>query len=365
MKRHQRGYIYEASKSFYVRYYTGQMKPSGKPEMKSHQLCPKTPKFYSRKCREVQMLADEFMATINAEAGTVQAEDVTVTEFWTKTYEPFATENLRHSTVYSYRQIWAQHLEKHFGTITLRDYRTHMGSQFVTGLSKTFGRATVQHIRSLASGIFAHALNLGLLETNVWHDVKVLGKSRPPEETQHYNLEEAENIVTALVDHPKGQALMALACFAGLRPGELQGLRWTDLDPDFGSVHIRRSVVRGVEGELKTKGSTRSLPLIAPVRLALMAWRRVAGENERVFAEDLATVTRAIQPVLKASGITWKGLYAGRRGAATILTELTGDALAANELLGHANLSVTTAKYVKTMPEALLRGMKLLEAATK
>jgi hypothetical protein len=44
------------------------------------------------------------------------------------------------------------------------------------------------------------------------------------------------------------------------------------------------------------------------------------------------------------------------------LTELTGDALAAKELLGHANLSVTTAKYVKTMPEALLRGMKLLEA---
>jgi hypothetical protein len=55
----------------------------------------------------------------------------------------------------------------------------------------------------------------------------------------------------------------------------------------------------------------------------------------------------------------------GRRGAATILTQLTGDALAAKELLGHANLSVTTAKYVKTMPEALLRGKKLLEEATK
>jgi integrase len=75
-------------------------------------------------------------------------------------------------------------------------------------------------------------LNLGLIETNVWHDVKVLGKSRAPEETEHYTLEEAENIITALVDHPKGQALTALACFAGLRPGELQGLRWSDLDPD-------------------------------------------------------------------------------------------------------------------------------------
>jgi integrase len=364
MKRHQRGYIYEASKSFYVRYYTGRLKPNKKPEMASHQLCPKTAKFYSRKCREVQMLADEFMQTINVNAGKVPAEDMTVADFWTKTYEPFARENLRHSTVYGYRHIWAQHLETHFGKVTLREYRTHMGSAFLTTLSKTLGRSTVQHIRSLASGIFAHALNLGLIETNVWHDVKVLGKSRAPEETQHYTLEEAENIISALVDRPEGQALMALACFCGLRPGELQGLRWSDLDPDYGFVHIRRSIVRGVEGELKTAGSARSLPLIAPVRMALAAWRRVAGENERMFPGGL-TVVATIRPALKAAGVTWKGLYAGRRGAATILTELTGDALAAKELLGHANLSVTTAKYVKTMPEALLRGMKLLEEATK
>jgi hypothetical protein len=47
------------------------------------------------------------------------------------------------------------------------------------------------------------------------------------------------------------------------------------------------------------------------------------------------------------------------------LTELTGDALAAKELLRHSNIGVTQQKYVKKIPEALLRGMKLLEAATK
>jgi hypothetical protein len=42
---------------------------------------------------------------------------------------------------------------------------------------------------------------------------------------------------------------------------------------------------------------------------------------------------------------------------------LTGDALAAKELLRHKNLAVTTDKYVKAIPEALLKGIKLLEAA--
>lgn len=55
-------------------------------------------------------------------------------------------------------------------------------------------------------------------------------------------------------------------------------------------------------------------------------------------------------------------LYAGRRGAATLLTQLTGNALAAKELLRHKTIAVTQAKYVKTTPEALLAGIKLLEA---
>jgi integrase len=354
--RHQRGYVYLASGSFFVRYYA-----DGKQI--SHRLCFKDDKFYSRKCREVRMLADEFMATVNAGiVGNVQ--DTTVADFWKQTYEPFVRQNLRHSTIYGYQQIWTQHLSGYFGKRTLREYRTSDGSKFLTELSKTLGRSTVQHIRSLASGIFSHALNLGLLERNPWNDVKILGKTRAPEETKHYTLEEVENVISALVEHPEGQALMALACFCGLRPGELAGLRWGDIDNDY--VHVRRSIVRGQEGPLKTRGALRSVPLIHPVKMALEAWRRVAGDNERVFPKDMRTLVKyTIRPALKIAGVEWKSLYAGRRGAATILTDLTGDALAAQGLLGHVNLGVTTAKYVKKVPKALMRGMKLLEEATK
>jgi len=109
-----------------------------------------------------------------------------------------------------------------------------------------------------------------------------------------------------------------------------------------------------------------SLPLITPVKIPLALWRQKAGDNERVFPRDLKTLVKlTIAPTLGAKGLQWKGLYAGRRGAATVLTELTGDALAAKELLRHSNIGVTQSKYVKKMPEALLRGMKLLEAATK
>jgi hypothetical protein len=67
-------------------------------------------------------------------------------------------------------------------------------------LTKTQGLRTLNHVRSLSSGIFTHAINLGLLEQNPWHDVKILGKVKPAKPTDWYTLEEAENIISALVD---------------------------------------------------------------------------------------------------------------------------------------------------------------------
>jgi integrase len=376
MGRYQSGHIYEASGAFFLRYYVSAI-VDGKATrvQRSYRLCGKDDRYHSRTCKAVKQKAAEHMDTVNANAAPVN--DQTIAAFWEKTYLPFAEENLRASTVHGYKQIWGQHLSVHFGTTALKDYKTHMGSLFLTSLAKKLGRATIQHIRSLASGVFAHAVNVGVIESNPWHDVKVLGKTKEPGETAHYTLEEAEDIISALVEHVDCQLIVALAFFLGLRPGEIQGLRWEDVDSvadDQGLqwIHIRRAVARNVIGETKTTSSVASLPLIAPVLIPLNLWRAKRGNpvegwifpNIKGKPVDLRSVIgRTIVPTLAAKKIEWKTLYAGRRGAATILTQLTGDALAAKELLRHKNIAVTTDKYVKAIPEALLKGIKLLEAA--
>lgn len=380
MGRFQQGYVYEASGSFFVRYNrTEIVNGQAKRVQRSHRLCFRDGRHTSKTCKPVRQLAAEFMAEVNSQSAPVNpANDQTVYEFWETTYLPFTEENLRHSTVHGYNQIWNQHLKGHFGETLLKDYRTASASLFLTTLAKTLGRHTIQHIRSLASGIFSHAVNVGVIDGNPWHDCKVLGKTIEPGETAHYTLEEAENIVTALVDHVDAQLMVCLSFFVGLRPGEIQGLRWEDFDtvPDANGiwwVQIRRAVVRNRVGETKTKGSVASLPLVAPVLIPLTLWhqRRNRPTEGWVFPNskgkpvDLrSVVARKIVPTLERKNIPWKTLYAGRRGAATILTQLTGDALAAKELLRHKNIAVTTDKYVKRIPEALLKGIKLLEAAS-
>jgi Phage integrase, N-terminal SAM-like domain len=172
MGRFQQGYIYEAFNAFHVRYYLTEI-VDAKPKrvQRSHRLCSKDNKYHSRTCKPVRQKCEEFMRGINEQTpGRANERDITVADFWEKTYLPFAKENLRTSTVYGYEQIWNQHLKLHFGELTLKEYRTHMGSVFLTGFAKTLGRHTLQHIRSLCSGIFSHAVNLGVIESNPWHD---------------------------------------------------------------------------------------------------------------------------------------------------------------------------------------------------
>lgn len=368
----QTGRIYSTGKAFYVQYRVAE---NGERVQRSQFLCFKDDKYYEVKgepCKAVKLLRDEFMLTINKQDGKGNQQNVRIVDFWEATYLPYAKENLRPSTLSGYEQIWNQHLKDHFADLTLREYRTHIGSQFLTSLTKKQGRRTIAHVRSLASGVFSHAVNVGLLESNVWHDVKVLAKMKAVENTPHYTLEEIEDIISALVDHVECQLIMALAFFLGLRPGEISGLQWGDVDEQW--LHIRRAVVRRKVGETKTPESVASLPLIQPVKGLLQLWRtrcavdgnvNTSGwifENRSGNPADLKDIIkRVIKPALEAKGIEWKTLYAGRRGAGTVLTALTGSAIAAQQILRHKNLAVTEGFYVKEMPEEGFKGMKLLE----
>jgi integrase len=358
--RWQQGYLYEANNAYHVRYCVMEQ---GIRKQKSKRLCDG-----DLPNKIVKQLFTEFMAKVNDDQhpGQASSTDTTVVEFWDNTYLPFITENnLKPSTVLSYQQIWNQHLKAHFGTTLLNDHRTPMMSNFLTKLAKTLRPRTLNHIKWLASAIFAHAVATGKCETNPIRDAKVLGKTLGDGVTGAYSLEEVENIISALVDHVDCQLIMALAFFMGLRKGEIQGLQWGDVDADY--IHVRRNLTKGKGGlhltTPKTKKSVRSIPIIQPVKGLLLLWRAKNPDGVFVFASNLTTLSRVIiRPALKKASLTWKGYHAGRRGLGTTLRALTGNSNAGRDMLGHSNAQVTEAHYEAAMPEEVLKGMRLLEA---
>ncbi len=364
MTRHQRGYIYEQSNAFHVRYYT---LVDGVRKQRSHRLCTKdrATGCGSPSAKAVRQLCEDFMRTINTDAPAEPAA-LTVVEFWETIYLPFIEGNLKHSTVWGYKQVWNQHLKNHFSNVLLNDYKTPKMSMFLTSLSRTLKPRTLHSIKFLASGLFAHAVASGHCETNPIRDAMVLGKTLQNGETKSYTLQEAEQIINALVDHVECQLIMALAFFAGLRKGEIMGLQWEDVEGEC--LHVRRAFGRGEVGTPKTRRSARAVPLIAPLKVLLGLWRRQGtgtgwvfpGERNEAMGLD-GVAARVIRPALKRAGVPWKGFHACRRGLGTTLRALTGNSNAGRDVLGHGDVKVTQDHYEHAMPEEALRGMKLLE----
>jgi integrase len=387
MGRIQKGYLYEASGSFYVRYWATEI-VDGRAQrvQRSERLCEKNDKYYARNAKAVKLLRDDFMHKQNQEQASHRAvnraADMRILDFWDQNYLPYCEAVVqitgqprkKPSTVRGYKQIWNQHLKAHFGTMTLQEYEPDMGTQLLQSLTDTQNRNTLRHIKALGSSIFKRAINERRVKVNPWHDVQMPDDAIDGQSTEHYTWEEAENIISALVDHVDCQLVVALACFLGLRPGEIAGLRWEDFDGEC--VHIRRSVVRGNIGTPKTVESLAPIPLIDPIRVPLELWR-IKKDNPSegwLFPSEANTpttlnnlVNRIIKPTLKNKGIVWKegGLYCGRRGACTEAIEKTnGNYAIAQALLRHKHMTTTLKVYKKQItPDAFKAGMKMLEAA--
>ncbi len=368
-KRHQRGTIQEKSGAFYLLY---RITENGKRKQVSRYLCAKNRStgHGSPSAQAVREKAEDFMRQINGSDGGT-AEDLTVVKFWDDTFLKFIEEkdangnftNFKPSTVQGYEQIWSKNLKPHFAEMTLREYRTHHGSLFLTQLAKTYGPYTLKNIKNLSSALFTHAINVGQIDSNPWHDCKVLGKQLPKGETGYYSLEEIENIITALVDCVECQLIMALAYFFGLRRGEIQGLQWGDVDAEW--LHIRRNKVNGRITTLKGKKKSKDFPLIQPVKGLLSLWRAKCPKSDGgwVFEKNLQNTARLrIIPALEKNNLTWKGFHAGRRGLGTIMKQLTGSSTAGRDLLGHTDEVVTQEHYEAFLLQSVVAPLKMLEA---
>jgi integrase len=242
--------------------------------------------------------------------------------------------------------------------------------------ARTLNRTPLKHVRAVASAIFAKACDSLILSTNPWNGVKIPDSARDPEDTEHYTMEEAEDFISALVDHVDCQLVLALACFLGLGPAEISGLKWSDIDREW--IHIRRNRVQGTVTTPKTKERMQAVPIIDQVRVPLELWRTNAENTDGetwVFSDLHNMIQRVIKPHVlgdreckrcgktpAAAQVAWKGLYSGRRGAATMVIEQTGNAAVAQRLLRHKSMTTTLNVYKKSISDsAFVAGMRQLK----
>lgn len=161
--------------------------------------------------------------------------------------------------------------------------------------------------------------------------------------------------------------MIATALYAGLRKGELYGLRWTDLDFDRGQITVAKSY----DGKTKS-GKTRHVPLVARLAPVLRAWRDRPGRDASGLVFPIqgrmgqAYETRGLGAMMLAAfgrepPKVWHSL---RHSYASHFVMVGGSILSLQKLLGHADIA-TTMVYAHLSPDHLAAEAARLDFASR
>lgn len=334
---------------------------------KSEWLCDKDEAHFSTDAPAVKELADAAMVEVRKKRPTNGSDGVVA--YWEDVYLPTVTKHLKPSTVEGYRQIWHQWLAPEFAGRTFSDYKVIDGNKLLNKLiDEKYSKNTIQHVRALARGIFSHACTDGLIDPpiNVWTSVKT--KIKPPKTKKQpvYTLTELMDIVNNKLTRIDAQLIVCLAGLMGLRPSEIVGLSWEDVNLQSCRLRVHQANVRGNIGTTKTDEDV-TLPMLQLVRGLFKAWHAQCGEPVTgwVFKGsrngDPLNIRDYVLDVLRPSIPGWKSLYAFRRGAGSIVTDLTGNPVAAQHLLRHLDLSTSMRHYIQTNKAALEEAVRMLD----
>jgi len=146
----------------------------------------------------------------------------------------------------------------------------------------------------------------------------------------------------------------------GLRTGEIDGLRWKNVDFERGLIYVREAFTYGEMDTTKTPGSERDVQMSSLVRDVLMKQRQLTiGISEFVFCNrdrkqlDQANVTKRIwYPTLERLDMEKRRPYQTRHTAATLWLAAGENPEWVARQLGHASTPMLFHTYSRYIPNA-------------
>jgi|SRR6202050_1938772 integrase len=271
----------------------------------------------------------------------------------------------RHSTKLAYRSYIETHIRPKWEDWALRKL-TSKGTPFtIEQWLKTLALApkTKGNIRNVMAVIFNCAMRWGLLDlgVNPVALVRVKGISRRQTEPRILNSDEIQTLISGLAEPCRTAVIVALS--TGLRCSELFALKWLDFNWEQMTVLVRRAIVDGVVGDVKTKYSESGLPLDPALAEVLFTWKRASmfgHEADWVFAsfqkagELPFRSSKMLEDQIKPAaaelgeGIGW---HTFRHTYSCMLRQLGVDVKVQQELLRHADIRTTMNVYTQAVSE--------------
>lgn len=290
------------------------------------------------------------------------------------------TKDIAPQSIKNYRDTWKVHGAKQIGALRIREFPTSRAEQHIQRVAVK-APSSARQLRIVLLGMFKVAVRYDILDHNPIREAsRPTSKRKPVQVLSSEDFTRVRDAVKAYcagragIGGPKpGRLLPAFVdvlISTGLRPNEVLGLRWHEVDL------LATPPTVTVTGKLVPSGKVEGMPLhrqdyrkagapdhtVVLPRLAVEALTTLLGESfpdglsddtetERpVFANrdggwmDLHNLRRAFRAALPED-LSWVVPYTTRRTVATLLRNELGPAQAQAQL-SHAQLS-TTERYMQ------------------
>ena len=340
--------------------------------------------------KEASRMAKEWFDTLNAEAdlmpnaGKVKTVDEIYKEYLKHQLDTGEIERSTYSnTLYSYNKYIKPYLGDYvFATMDKTVLSGWLTRLYQEGLSQNTIHTTYARLKK----VYNYFYNNGELLRDPFKGVKMPKKGEA--KITHLNNEQMDNVLSAVYLDFEPQDPMyvgiLLAFYAGLRRGEICGLRWNDIDFHKHTITVRSAVgvSNGKDGDYtknpKNKSSNRTFPMLPQLEEALKqrkiliapldSWYVVGNEEEfmrpqqynRLFAEFVER-----HGLVDAYGkkIVPHGL---RHNFATVGVRAGMDIASLALMMGHASRAMTLDTYGDANADALIHAsVKLKDTFNK
>jgi integrase len=328
----------------------------------------KTRYIYGKRREEVREKLTKAIA--DRDGGLVyDADNMTVGEYLERWLNDSMRDTVRQRTWERYEQFVRVHLTPALGKIKLEKLTSaHVRGLYRDKLDSGLAPRTVLHVHRAFSKALKQAAADGLIPRNPAAPVK------PPQPRREEIRPLTRGQVRALFEAASGERLEALyivAVTAGLRRGELQGLKWDDVDLEGGTLQVRRTLSEPKGGyifEAPKSGKGRSIRCSQRAIEALRSHRTRQNEerfragshwqdNGLVFPSGVGTpllggnLSRAFKDLLNCTGLPEIRFHDLRHTCATLLLRQGVNPKFVQELLGHADISLTLNVYSHVLPD--------------
>jgi integrase len=291
-------------------------------------------------------------------------------DWWLSTLEARAQSGQRSTnTVDSARWAVEKWIKPALGTRRLRDLEPDdVEALLATMAAAGKSRSSLVRVRSYLGQALSVAERRGKVARNVAR-LAEMPATRPPAERRSLTPDQADKLLTA-ARGDRLEALWITQLMLGLRPGEVTGLRWDDLDRDTlwvsGSMKLARQAPGGKRtlalGDTKTARSRRPLRVPPPVLAALRAHKtRQKREQVRIgpewsdrgliFTTPLGTplhpvnLRRHLDKLTDAAGIGHWSPVELRHSAASLMSAAGVPLEVIADVLGHTSTGMLEKHY--------------------